>query len=224
MNEQLPDGLQLAVNTMLALGCGESSDAIRAEHQQRVTLQHNAADLAQRIAELEAERANTAAHVASIARQLGDDALQVDDIAVRVLRLVAEHDTAKSDERHIYASYVSASSERDALRAKLAAIEAQAAPDEEAAQTGFRAYDGSGWSETATPWQIWRDAVKWAISARHVPARAVPDWWRLVPVEPTQEQWNAGVRAARDYMQETEGNSPAVIYRAMIAAAPEHKA
>lgn len=39
---------------------------------------------------------------------------------------------------------------------------AQAVPDEHAVRTGFRSYDGSGWAATATPWQIWRDAVKWA--------------------------------------------------------------
>jgi hypothetical protein len=51
---------------------------------------------------LVAERDTTAAHVASIARQLGDEALQVDDIAVRVLAVVVE---------------------RDALRARLAEID-----------------------------------------------------------------------------------------------------
>lgn len=41
-------------------------------------------------------------------------------------------------------------------------VPAQAVPDERAVRTGFRSYDGSGWAATATPWQIWRDAVKWA--------------------------------------------------------------
>ena len=41
-------------------------------------------------------------------------------------------------------------------------VPAQAVPDEHAVRTGFRSYDGSGWAATATPWQIWRDAVKWA--------------------------------------------------------------
>lgn len=200
--EQLPDGLQLAVNLLEgdrdafvvchrhpihgleqedAEIAGEylgAINAIRDEHAKRLTLQHHAADMAQQIEDLR------------FAAEAGG-------------RRIAELEA-----------------ERDALRAKLAAIEAQAAPDEEAAQTGFRAYDGSGWSETATPWQIWRDAVKWAISARHVPARAVPDWWRLVPVEPTREM----ISAARD--AENCGNPEphfSNAYRAMIAAAPEHK-
>ena len=66
--EQLPDGLQLAVNVLLEesarnelIGAPESwnaelggaIDAIRAEHAKRITLQHHAADQARRIANLE---------------------------------------------------------------------------------------------------------------------------------------------------------------------------
>ena len=42
---------------------------------------------------------------------------------------------------------------------------------------------------------------------------------RAVP-EPTPETLIAGAAAARDYYEETGGNDPAVIYRAMLAAAP----
>ena len=76
--EQLPDGLQLAVTLLEGdrdafVACqrhpihgleaddeeiaGEyicAIDAIRAEHAKRLTLQHHAADLAQRVADLEA--------------------------------------------------------------------------------------------------------------------------------------------------------------------------
>lgn len=56
--EQLPDGLQRAVNAIEwhSACCDEYKveiDAIRAEHQQRLMLQHHAADQARRIADLE---------------------------------------------------------------------------------------------------------------------------------------------------------------------------
>jgi hypothetical protein len=64
---KLPDGLQLAEFLMGVARdhaifpeqrekCRVAIDAIRAEHDQRVTLQHHAADLAQRVADLAAER------------------------------------------------------------------------------------------------------------------------------------------------------------------------
>ena len=60
--------------------------------------------------------------------------------------------------------------------------------------------------------------------------RAVPDAWKPVlytspqqrqPLtdEPTKEMIEAGAKAAREYMEETGGNSPAVIWKAMYAAA-----
>lgn len=73
-----------------------------------------AADLAQRVAELEQERNTTAAHVAMIARQLGDEALQVDDIAVRVLALVADHDAAQQARRDAQALAERYQAERNA--------------------------------------------------------------------------------------------------------------
>lgn len=88
-----------------------------------MTLNRRIAEREERIAELEAERNNTAAHVASIARQLGDESLQVDDIAVRVLRLVAEADKANE-------AVVGREAGRDELSARLdaAPVPAQAAP------------------------------------------------------------------------------------------------
>ncbi len=41
-----------------------------------------------------------------------------------------------------------------------------------------------------------------------------------VPARPTAEMVRAGAAAAREYYERTGGNDPAVIYRAMIAAAP----
>lgn len=48
----------------------------------------------------------------------------------------------------------------------------------------------------------------------------IPDGWALVPTRATIEMVRAGAAAAKEYMEETGGNSPRVIYSAMIAAAP----
>lgn len=50
---------------------------------------------------------------------------------------------------------------------------------------------------------------------------SVPDGWKLVPKEPTQEMVRACASAARAYMQEHGGNSPEVMWSAMLAAAPQ---
>lgn len=51
-------------------------------------------------------------------------------------------------------------------------------------------------------------------------AVAVPEGWALVPKEPTREMCLAAGSAAREYMEMTGGNSPVVVYRAMLAAIP----
>jgi hypothetical protein len=74
--EQLPDGLQLAVEIIESTLAGPNArararSAIRAEHAQRLTLQHHAADQAQRITDL--ERLNSMHKAAWLAYQpLGD--------------------------------------------------------------------------------------------------------------------------------------------------------
>jgi hypothetical protein len=50
-------------------------------------------------------------------------------------------------------------------------------------------------------------------------APKVPEGFALVPLELTPEMVSAGADAARAYMQHTGGNSPEVMYRAMLAAA-----
>jgi hypothetical protein len=167
----LPDGLNLAIQ-YCNIGTTQerrnfAADAIRTEHAQRVTLQHHACDLAQRIAELEAERDTTAAHVASIARQLGGEALQVDDIAVRVLAVVAE---------------------RDALRARLAQIEGQ---EEPVAQVEVSVPHLRSIVVRDIPGGEIPDAGT-QLYARPVPA--IPAGWKLVPEEPTPEMEKAGER------------------------------
>lgn len=48
-----------------------------------------------------------------------------------------------------------------------------------------------------------------------------PDGWRLVPTTATPSMVKAGAAAARAYMEDAGGNSPFVIYEAMVAAAPK---
>lgn len=92
--EQLPEGLNIAVEmigeyveSIIVSNCDPATgrlspaaeferrdgataiDAIRAEHQQRITLQHHACDLERRIAELEAERDELRARLDAAAGQ-----------------------------------------------------------------------------------------------------------------------------------------------------------
>ncbi|WP_323660598.1 hypothetical protein [Pectobacterium versatile] len=53
------------------------------------------------------------------------------------------------------------------------------------------------------------------------PTQAVPEGWALVPAKATAAMVSAAGRAAREYMEEYGGNSPQVIYQAMLAAAPQ---
>ena len=53
-----------------------------------------------------------------------------------------------------------------------------------------------------------------------IPA-AVPKGWKLVPTTATPSMVRAGGKAAREYLLENGGNSPYVIYEAMVAAAPK---
>lgn len=50
------------------------------------------------------------------------------------------------------------------------------------------------------------------------PAPSVPEGWKLVPIEPTQEMSEAGVYAGSIYYDVAEAT-----YEAMLAAAPEAK-
>jgi hypothetical protein len=54
-------------------------------------------------------------------------------------------------------------------------------------------------------------------SARSESVHSVPAGWKLVPLEPTPEM----TTAAREQLWDTQGGVVKVIYRAMIAAAPE---
>lgn len=70
-----------------------------------------------------------------------------------------------------------------------------------------------------SPWP----ASDWAIARiKELEGQAVPEGWKLVPVEPTEEMEKAGRKEAAD-CDDTYGSSlfsAAEIYRAMLAAAP----
>lgn len=69
-----------------------------------------------------------------------------------------------------------------------------------------------------------RDAVRAALSGSGAGGWRMPDGWRLVPVEPTLGQQNAGWREVDKQGFATEDTEVAPIYRAMIAAAPTGEA
>ena len=84
--------------------------------------------------------------------------------AIRLAEWIDEEIAAEL--RRMHAEIAALTAERDDLQKRLDAAEKQfPPPNEETVREQFRAYDGSGWANTATPWQIWRDAVKWAIHA-----------------------------------------------------------
>lgn len=282
--EQLPHTLKRACEILDAGGNRYDAQQVRNEHAQRLTLQHHAADMAQRVADLEAERdearsmfyascqasaafavalgldetendppnisdaidelkaerATTAAHIASIARQLGDDSLQVDDISVRVLGLVAERGDlrAKHDELLVALHGIGralglAEGERSPHSItcgvlervnRLAKIEAQEPSMYVLRSTATRPQPAVVKRPRYVSAAI-GDLVDMGLDhldplfANPVPAQAVPDGWRLVPVNLTQEMRHAWDEAPAN--SDDDDVNMNVAYGAMIAAAPE---
>lgn len=56
------------------------------------------------------------------------------------------------------------------------------------------------------------------------PVLVVPDGWVMAPAKASIAMIRAGGKAAREYLEEYGGNSPQVIYQAMLAAAPRQEA
>ena len=117
---ELPEGLELAVDVLLEesarnvlIGAPESwneelgaaIDAIRAEHAQRLTLQHHAADQAQRIADLETKCVTL--------KRLHDAAADERDALAQQHR--SQHDADSAELRQLCADRDAARKERDAL-------------------------------------------------------------------------------------------------------------
>ena len=66
------------------------------------------------------------------------------------------------------------------------------------------------------------DAVKNNLSNRHPPSSAVPEGWKLVPVEPTSDMRQIGGEVNSPTTTLTTASLYAVeVYRAMLAAAPQ---
>ncbi|MBN3155781.1 hypothetical protein [Pectobacterium brasiliense] len=82
---------------------------------------------------------------------------------------------------------------------------------------GWIAWQGrAAMSQSGNP--VW-SGIDWAKDCG--PTQAVPEGWALVPAKATAAMVSAAGRAAREYMEEYGGNSPQVIYQAMLAAAPQ---
>ncbi|MEL4885690.1 hypothetical protein N6P31_01170 [Pectobacterium betavasculorum] len=69
--------------------------------------------------------------------------------------------------------------------------------------------------------QAYADARSVVNACRAAMSSTIPEGWALVPLNANVAMIRAGGSAAREYMEETGGNSPAVIYSAMLAAAPQ---
>ena len=82
-----------------------------------------------------------------------------------------------------------------------------------------RALDETG----LTPRSI-TEAIDWAIERLDKSVvKSVPDGWKLVPIDPTQEMFDAAFHAPSVGHPETSGQSYGSIYKAMVSAAPEQQ-
>jgi hypothetical protein len=195
---KLPDGLQLAERLIGVARdhaifneqreqCGVAIDAIRAEHDQRLTLQHHAADLAQRVADLEAERdrlqhdrhrvrADAQARVdAAVLRALAAEQMR-DELRARLDASNADAATAWARHENANRLQVSLQMDNADLRKRLAEMDACYAHDAvwEALQRMIEdgQTKGPASREDALTVARHRDRVR-LLAARPVPA--VPD-------------------------------------------------
>lgn len=78
-----------------------------------------------------------------------------------------------------------------------------------------------------TEWQDWAEEIETDIRRAAMLQsgnyQVIPEGWALAPLNANMAMIKAGAAAAREHMKKTGGNSPAVIYSAMLAAAPQHK-
>lgn len=64
-----------------------------------------------------------------------------------------------------------------------------------------------------------RRAPLYAAAPAALNSPVIPDGWVMVPTKASAAMIRAGGKAAREYLEEYGGNSPRVIYQAMLAAA-----
>ena len=235
-HEQLP-GLQLAVKLLAQIG-DDSDRAIAAVHDlaeahaQRLTLQHHAADQVWRIADLEVKCVTL--------KELHDAAADERDALAQQHR--SQHDADSAELRQLCADRDAARGERDALRAKydellvalhgigraLGIPEGERSPYSVTCGTLERvnrlaeieaqepvAISKAGNLFWAGNPQDWR-GVDCSLYATHVPAQAVPDGWRLVPVEhrqrgfsppPTAQDLAVQIAALQQMLYRMEGRT-----------------
>lgn len=237
MNEQLPDGLQLAIQ-YCNIGTTQdrrnfAEDAIRSEHAQRLTLQHHACDQAQRIADLERHAANLVAESEAkipAMQAAFEERLTLDRANRLLVKRIADLETKCVTLKELHDA---AADERDALRARLAEIEAQ-----EPVMWQAR-FDDGGWQYCAkkhydavvadpSRWNKTRKYEVRALYARPVPAQAVPD------ADGARFRWlceDHSDSETREQCRSLIGRLPGMSYSAAVmsidaamAAAPEHKA
>lgn len=91
--------------------------------------------------------------------------------------------------------------------------------DSEAMQKSFELPDVEKWRspEAVRAQMAYRNLVEKALSVAPVLPMAVPDGWKLVPVEPTRQMMSQGHFA----LGGTDRGKFRRIYQAMLAAAPE---
>ena len=156
--------------------------------------------------------------------EMGRLCAQCDALRLRIKAAEKERDSTMRLADRLALALNTSNHERDNLRAKIAEMEKQE-PVAYLPLSSARMLE-SGVVASGVVWNC-RDkaASDIPLYARPgaQPAPIIPEGWMLVPIEPTHEMVNAFVSAARAYMQEYGGNSPQVMWAAMLAAAPEAK-
>ena len=250
--EQLPDGLQLAVNIIREAEWPEGAggnplDAVLNEHAQRLTLQHHACDLAQRVADLEAERDEwkRIASAYSTQKELST-ALEQAKASRRQARKERDTLRAKYDELLVALHGIGAAlgipeGDRSPYSVTCGVLERVNRPAEIEAQEplfyyrpikGGSMYEGPHWAKSVGGQMLREEKPgEWKpLYARPVPAQAVPDadaaryrWLKTRPIDaptngPDLALWSDSCGDA------LRGDDADAAIDAAMAAAPEHKA
>lgn len=208
--KQLPEGLQLAAKLLYgdrdAFICGQVNPVSGLTPNDEVIA-------AGYLAAIDAIREEHAQRV-TLQHHCADQAQRIADLEAKCITLKELHDAAAD--------------ERDALRARLAEIDAQepAAWRIKIEELCFHGKSADALLQAVSSMTLHAVPAPEPLFERPVTARAVPDGWRLVPVEPTREMFRAAtvVDDAAYVDGSQHGADVATLWEAMIAAAPEHKA
>lgn len=153
------------------------------------------------------EKLNELMSKACLASELGKKGITVD---LQMLSQIRDEFWALEQRAsNLNDGWLNAISERDKARAKLAELAKQEPVAIVARQDPVLLWEWTKLGKRSdTPDGMY-------LYARPAPA-AVPDGWKLVPVEPTAKQWAAGVKA-----MDSGIDRPTLCYQAMLSAAPE---